>query len=73
MGKLKVESCPETGICSILREDGKKVDLIADEVEQIRGAAGDVEKIKSVLSEIDESFLEDLSNETLEQLSSEVG
>lgn len=73
MGKLKVESCPETGICSILREDGKKVDLIADEVEQIRSAAGDVEKIKSVLSEIDKNFPEDLNDEELKQLSSEMG
>lgn len=73
MGKLKVESCKETGICSILKENGGKIDLIADEVEQIRSAAGDVEKIKSILSEIDKTFPEDLNDEELKQLSSEMG
>ncbi len=70
---MKIASCPETGICTILKENGKKVDLIASEVDQISSAAGDVEKIRSVLSEIDKTFPEDLSDEELEQLSSEMG
>ena len=30
MDKLNIQLCPETGICSIIKENGKKVDLIPD-------------------------------------------
>ena len=62
MDKLNIQLCPETGICSIIKEDGKKVDLMPDEVTQLRDAA-DGERVKQVLGEIDDSFAEALDAE----------
>ena len=62
MDKLNIQVCPETGICSIIKENGKKVDLMPGEVTQLRGAA-DGERVKQVLSEIDGSFAEALDAE----------
>ena len=62
MDKLNIQLCPETGICSIIKENGKKVDLMPDEVTQLRGAA-DGESVKQVLSAIDGSFAEALDAE----------
>ena len=60
MEKLNVQLCPETGICSLIKEDGKKVDLMPDEVAQLRDAKGDADGIKRVLTEIDSSFADAL-------------
>jgi len=62
MSDLNIQLCPETGICSIIKEDGKKVDLMPDEVAQLRDA-GDAEEIKKVLGDIDSSFAEALDAE----------
>jgi hypothetical protein len=62
MSKLNVQLCPETGICSIIKEDGKKVDLMPDEVTQLR-QAGDGAAVKQVLSDVDGSFAEGLDAE----------
>jgi hypothetical protein len=56
MSDLKIELCPETGICSIIKRDGKKVDLMPDEVGQLRDAAGAGATIKQVLAEVDADF-----------------
>ena len=72
MSKLNVELCPETGICSIIKEDGSKVDMIAHEVDQLRQAAGNSEKVKAVLGQVDPSFSDGLSADELEQLSSQI-
>ncbi len=69
---MRIELCPETGICSILKEDGKRVDLMPDEVAQIKEASGDSEKIRVVLANIDNGFAGSLSLEELSQISSEV-
>ncbi len=53
---LSFERCPETGICSIFRGDLEKIDLMPDEVEAIRDAAGDPEAIKEIIAECDDEF-----------------
>ena len=72
MGKLNVELCPETGICSVFKEDGTKIDMMPGEVEQVKAAAGDAEKIKEVLSQVDPSFSGTLETDQLDQLSDEL-
>jgi hypothetical protein len=62
MAKLNIELCPETGICSVFKEDGTKIDMMP----------GDAEKIKEVLSQVDPSFSGTLESEELDQLSDEL-
>jgi hypothetical protein len=67
MSELNIQLCPETGICSIIKEDGKKVDLMPDEVAQLR-EAGDADGVKKVLGDIDGSFAEGLDAEESAQI-----
>ena len=60
MSELNVQLCPETGICSIIKEDGSKIDLMPDEVNAVRDATGDQEAIRSALAEVDSAFAEGL-------------
>ena len=53
---LSFERCPETGICSIFRGDAEKIDLMPDEVEAIRDAAGNPEVIREIITECDKDF-----------------
>jgi hypothetical protein len=68
MSDLKIELCPETGICSIIKADGKKIDLMPDEVSQLRDASGAPEQIKQVLAEVDPSFADALDSAELDQV-----
>lgn len=61
MSEVQVELCPETGICSILKDGAGKVDLMPDEVAALRDAHGDAEVIKSRIGEVDSSFSVQLS------------
>jgi hypothetical protein len=72
MGKLNIELCPETGICSIIKADGAKLDLMPDEVDALRQAGNVTEGIKKALAEVDTQFAEKLDLEELKQLSSEL-
>ena len=72
MAKLNIQLCPETGICSLIKEDGTKIDMKPDEVTQLRQASGDTEKSKAVLAQIDAAFPQSLDNEQLQQLSDEI-
>lgn len=56
MSKLNVELCPETGICSIIKADGRKIDLMPDEVAAVRDAASDPDAVRTTLAEIDATF-----------------
>ena len=56
MAKLDIQMCPETGICSIMNEQGAKVDMISAEVDQLRAAAGDPQQLKALLAQVDASF-----------------
>jgi len=68
MSALTIELCPETGICSIIKADGKKVDLMPDEVEAIRGAANDVGAIRSAIAGCDADFAQTLDIQELKQV-----
>jgi hypothetical protein len=68
MAKLNIELCPETGICSIIRENGTKVDLMPGEVDSLREAGGNSESARQVLSEADSDFASSLAKEELDQL-----
>ena len=70
MDKLNIELCPETGICSIMKTDGTKVDLMPGEVADMRDAAGNTEALKEAVSEADENFAASLSDDELAQLTS---
>ena len=72
MGKLNIQHCPETGICSIIKENGNKIDLMPFEVNQLREAVNDPQKIKAVLADVDKDFSDGLDNEEIAQLSSDV-
>ena len=72
MAKLNIQLCPETGICSVIKDDGTKIDMVGDEVAQLRLASGDTEKVKAILAEIDATFCESLDSEELHQLSEEI-
>ena len=69
MSELDVQICPETGICSIIKADGKKVDLMPDEVEAVRAAGGDREAIRKVLAEVDSTFADGLDLAEVKQVS----
>ena len=69
MSEINVQLCPETGICSIIRGDGTKVDLMPDEVSEIRDASDNPDAIRQVLSAIDSIFAENLTSEELKQVS----
>ena len=68
MKKLNVELCPETGICSIVRNDGSKVDLMPNEVTDLRDALGNSESIRKVIAEADSGFAQALGADELAEL-----
>ena len=73
MNDLNIQLCPETRICSIIKKDGKKIDLMPFEVDQVKNAAGNLETIKDVLNEIDPDFVNELDSEEIGQVSKELG
>lgn len=72
MSEVKLEKCPETGICSIFKSDGTKVDLIPQEVTDIQAAQGDAEKIREILSVAGSGFAESLDVDELGQISKKI-
>jgi len=72
MSDLNIQLCPETGICSIIKKDGKKIDLMPFEVEQVKNADGDPQVIKDALADIDPDFVAGLDSEEIGQVSKEL-
>ena len=68
MSKLHIEMCPETGICSILKPDGAKIDLMPDEATAVQDASGKPEEIKKLLAEVDPNFADSLDKDDLARL-----
>jgi hypothetical protein len=68
MAGLTIERCPETGICSIIRPDSTKVDLMPDEVEAIAAAGGKADAIQQVIAASDDGFASKLSASDLAQI-----
>lgn len=65
---LLIERCPESGICTIRRAEGAKVDLMPFEVDAIRDADGDTAQIRETIAESDAAFAADLSTELLTEI-----
>ena len=72
MSDLNIQLCPETGICSIIKGDGSKVDLMPDEVSQLKEAGGDAAAIKKALAEVDAGFAEQLDSDEVDQVSKQL-
>lgn len=72
MDKLTIELCPETGICSLIKDNGTKVDLMPDEVEAIRAAGSNAAQIRSVIANCDADFANNLDAQALKQVASDV-
>ena len=68
MDKLNIELCPETGICSIIKNDGSKVDLMPDEVKNLRVALENPDGARQVIAEADAGFAASLAADELKQL-----
>ena len=70
MSKVVVELCPETGICSLVKENGAKADLMPDEVAALRDAGNAPDKIKDIVAGSDAAFAAGLSDQELIQIAS---
>jgi hypothetical protein len=70
MSAVRVELCPETGICSVVKEDNQKIDLIPQEVAAIRDAGGDADAIKRVFAECDSAFADSLDADAVRDIAS---
>lgn len=68
MDKLNIQLCPETGICSIIKKDGTKVDLMPNEVGNLREALDNHDSARQIIAEADASFAESLAPGELDQL-----
>jgi hypothetical protein len=68
MDDLNIQLCPETGICSIIKKNGAKVDLMPDEVRQLRSALGSPASARNVIAEADADFAASLAPDELQQL-----
>ncbi|MBL7116110.1 MAG: hypothetical protein ISS35_10120 [Kiritimatiellae bacterium] len=71
MSTLNIQRCPETGICSIIKQDGSKIDLMPDEATKL-AATTDSEETKALLSEVDASFTMNLAEAELKEITQEV-
>jgi hypothetical protein len=72
MNEMQIERCPETGICSLVRADNSKVDLMPDEVAAIAAAAGKPEAVRAVVDGADAGFAAKLSPAELAQIAKQL-
>jgi len=72
MGPLHIELCPETGICSLFKNDGTKVDLMPGEVSALRAVLTDSDSVRKIISEADTGFATALTPDELSQLAVEL-
>ena len=72
MDKLNIQLCPKTGICSIIKQNGSKVDLMPDEVQQLREALRNPDSARHVIAEADADFAAALAPDELQQLAAEL-
>ena len=69
MKKLIVEVCPETGICSLVKDNGTKTDLMPFEVDELKKLSADeVDKIKSVIRQGNADFAENLTADDIKHI-----
>ena len=72
MDKLNIELCPETGICSIIRKNGTKVDLMPDEVKNLREASNNPIAARQVIADADADFAKSLESDEINQLAAQL-
>lgn len=72
MAEVNIELCPETGICSLMKSNTSKADLMPFEVEKIRSSVGDATKIRKIVAEADNIFANSLSDEELIALANNI-
>ena len=72
MNQITVELCPETGICSLVKADGSKTDLMPDEVDALRDAGQDASKLRAVVAGSDAGFAAALDEAELKQIAARV-
>ena len=73
MKKLIVEVCPETGICSLVKDNGTKTDLMPFEVDELKKLSADeVDKIKSVIRQGNADFAENLTAAEIKHILSQL-
>ena len=68
MDTFRIVKCRETGICSIIKKNGTKVDLMPDEVSRIQKS----DQIKAVIAEVDASFAASLNSNELNYIASKL-
>ena len=68
MDKLDIQLCSETGICSIIKGDGTKIDLMPDELSDLLGVLANPKLARQVLMQVDSGFAESLAPDELKQL-----
>lgn len=74
MDKVIVEMCPETGICSLVKEGGEKTDLMPFEVDELKAlSANDVEKIKDLIAQGNAQFAKNLTPQDIQQILRHLG
>jgi hypothetical protein len=73
MAKLQIELCPETGICSLVRDDGTKTDLMPDEARQVAAAAADAKAVQATIAAVDPDFAGRLTTAEIAQISAKLG
>lgn len=67
MAEMIIEICRESGICSLIKPDGR-ADLMPTEAADINAAAGDVEQIRNVIAEADPKFAAALEAAELQEI-----
>jgi DNA-binding transcriptional regulator YiaG len=73
MDKMIVEQCPETGICSLVKEGTDKTDLMPFEVDELKKlSADDIEKIREVIGQSNEAFAKSLTPEEIKQIHGQI-
>lgn len=68
MAEINVERCPETGICSILKSGGAKIDLMPDEAQQLLQVRNNPAKLRELLADVDPAFAQALSDEEVARI-----
>ena len=74
MEKMIVEMCPETGICSLVKEGGQKTDLMPFEVDELKAmSVSDAAKIKELIAQGNPKFADNLTPEDIRQILKHLG
>lgn len=64
---MNIELCPETGICTIVKDDGTKLDLMPCELSDVQLASGP-DAVREAVGEADARFARALTAEELDEL-----